>query len=245
VALVHNGIVENYLELKEELIKLGHTFRSETDTEIAAHVIGEEYKEGVPIEEAVRKAAQRLRGAYSLVVMSKDEPTKIVTARKASPLVLGIGEGFNTLASDIPALLPHTREVIIMDEDTVALITQDAIKIVDLDGREVHTPSMHIDWDVTAAERGGYEHFLAKEIHEQPEVIRNCIAGRIDEKGQIRLDNVFSEHVRNRVPRGPHGQAPVREAFAASDGCVLLLRVPLRRSRPFPQVVGDLRVPVG
>ncbi|HEY0867414.1 MAG TPA: glutamine--fructose-6-phosphate transaminase (isomerizing) [Fimbriimonas sp.] len=200
VALVHNGIIENYLELKEELTARGHEFHSQTDTEVAAHVIGEEYQKGMPLEEAVRHGVQRLRGAYAIVAVSKDEPGKIVAARKASPLVLGVGEGFNALASDIPALLPYTRQVVVAEEDTIATITKDAIRVVDLDGRERPVKPMFVDWDVKAAERGGYEHFMAKEIHEQPEVMRNCLAGRMDE-GRIRLDHVFGEHVWMDVDR--------------------------------------------
>ncbi|CAN5365563.1 glutamine--fructose-6-phosphate transaminase (isomerizing) [soil metagenome] len=201
VVLVHNGIIENYLDLKEELIEKGHVFASQTDTEVAAHVIGEEYAKGVPLEEAVRRGAQRLRGAYALVVMSKNEKDKVVAARNASPLVLGMGIGENMLASDIPALLPYTREVVIMEENTVATLTPQGISIVDLDGRELEVNPVHIDWDVAAAERGGYEHFMLKEINEQPTVIRQCLAGRIDEKFRIRLDNAFGDHVWTEIDR--------------------------------------------
>ncbi len=201
IAIIHNGIIENYLELREDLISKGHSFQSQTDTEVAAHVIGEEYAKGVPLEEAVRKGVQRLRGAYALVVLSKKEKDKVVAARNASPLVIGLGEGENLLASDIPALLPYTREVIIMEEDTVACMTREKVSIVDLDGREQPVVAMHIDWDLAAAERGGYEHFMLKEIHEQPQVIKQCLAGRIDEKNRVRLDQVFSEHVWTEVDR--------------------------------------------
>jgi len=201
IAIIHNGIIENYLDLREELITKGHEFRSQTDTEVAAHVIGEEYAKGVPLEEAVRKAAQRLRGAFSIVVMSKEEKNKIVAVRNASPLVLGLGVGENMLASDIPALLPYTREVIIMDENTVATLTPEIVTIVDLDGREQAVTPMHVDWDVSAAERGGYDHFMLKEIHEQPQVIRQALAGRIDEKNRVRLDQTFSEHVWTEIDR--------------------------------------------
>lgn len=201
VAIIHNGIIENYLELKDELVHQSHVFRSETDTEVAAHVIGEEYSAGISLEEAVRRAVKKLRGAYALVVISKKEPEKIVCARNASPLVIGIGEGENMLASDIPALLPYTRDVIILDDDRVATLTPEGITVTDLDGKRVDAPPMHIEWDVAAAEKGGYEHFMLKEIHEQPEVIRRCLAGRIDDANMVRLDNVFSEHVWNDIDR--------------------------------------------
>lgn len=201
VAIIHNGIIENYLELKDELVHQSHVFRSETDTEVAAHVIGEEYSAGISLEEAVRRAVKKLRGAYALVVISKKEPEKIVCARNASPLVIGIGEGENMLASDIPALLPYTRDVIILDDDRVATLTPEGITVTDLDGKRVDATPMHIEWDVAAAEKGGYEHFMLKEIHEQPEVIRRCLAGRIDDANMVRLDNVFSEHVWNDIDR--------------------------------------------
>jgi glucosamine--fructose-6-phosphate aminotransferase (isomerizing) len=202
VAVVHNGIIENYLELREELVKKGHTFSSQTDTEVAAHVIGEEYgTEGATLEDAVRRAAKRLRGAYALVVVSAREPGKIVAARNASPLVLGLGQNENTLASDIPALLPYTRDVVIMEEDTLAILTQDRIRLIDGDGRELPVKSERIDWDVAAAERGGYGHFMLKEIHEQPQVMVNCLAGRLDDENRVRLEGTFSEHVWTEIDR--------------------------------------------
>lgn len=201
IALIHNGIIENYLDLREELLAKGHKFRSQTDTEVAAHVIGEEYTEGVPLEEAVRKGTQRLRGAYALVVLSQVESDKIVAARNASPLVLGLGVGENLLASDIPALLPYTREVVVLEENHIATIELGKVSIMDGDGREQPIKQIHIDWDVAAAERGGFEHFMLKEIHEQPDVLRQCLAGRIDEKHRVRLEQVFSEHVWTEIDR--------------------------------------------
>ncbi len=201
VSIIHNGIIENYLELKADLAKEGSVFLSDTDTEVAAHVIGAEFAKGVSLEEAVRKAVRKLRGAYALVVVSKREPEKIVCARNASPLVIGLGEGENMLASDIPALLPYTREVVILEDDRIAILTPEAVRIIDLDGNEEAVKSMHVDWDVAAAEKGGYEHFMLKEIHEQPDVIRQCLAGRIDEKGRAHLDNVFGQSVWNGIER--------------------------------------------
>jgi glucosamine--fructose-6-phosphate aminotransferase (isomerizing) len=201
VAIIHNGIIENYLELREELHAKGHEFKSQTDTEVAAHVIGEVYATGVPLEEAVRLAVKQLRGAFALVVLSKKEPNKLVTVRNSSPIVLGLGEGENLLASDIPALLPYTREVVVVEENHVATITDKEVHIVDSDGRPVPVKPMTIEWDTAAAERGGFEHFMLKEIHEQPEVLRNAMAGRIDEKNQIRFEQVFNEHVWNEIDR--------------------------------------------
>jgi glucosamine--fructose-6-phosphate aminotransferase (isomerizing) len=201
IAIIHNGIIENYLDLQEELAAKGHTFRSQTDTEVAAHVIGEEYTPGTSLEDAVKRAVKRLRGAYALVVVSKQEPRKIVAVRNASPLVIGLGRGENLLASDIPALLPYTREVVVLEEDTVAVLEEGNVRLMDSDGRELPLKVEHIDWDVSAAERGGYEHFLLKEIHEQPDVIRQCLTGRIDEKEGIRFESIFSEHVWNEIDR--------------------------------------------
>ncbi len=201
ISIIHNGIIENYLDLREELIAKGHTFRSETDTEIAAHVIGDEYTKTGVLEDAVRNAVKKLRGAFALVVISKAEPEKIVAARNASPIVLGFGDGENMLASDIPALLPYTRQVAILEDECIAVVTPSQIRILDFDGKEQRVEAMNVDWDIQAAEKGGYEHFMLKEIHEQPNVIRQCLAGRIDEKNKVRLENVFSEHVWNEVDR--------------------------------------------
>jgi glutamine---fructose-6-phosphate transaminase (isomerizing) len=201
VAIIHNGIIENYLELKDQLASKGHQFKSQTDTEVAAHIIGEEYQHAELLEDAVRSAVKRLRGAYALVVVSRKEPGKIVAVRNASPLVIGVGKGENMLASDIPALLPYTREVVVLEEDTIAVVEEGRVRLMDADGRELPLKIQHIDWDVTAAERGGYEHFMLKEIHEQPDVIRQCLAGRIDGKEGIRFENIFSEHVWNEIDR--------------------------------------------
>lgn len=201
VAIIHNGIIENYYDLREELLGKGHKFHSQTDTEVAAHVIGEEYAAGGVLEDAVRRAVTRLRGAYALVIMSKREPGKLVAVRNSSPLVLGLGKGENFLASDIPALLPYTREVVILEEDEIGVITKDHVKVLNPDGHEQRIKPMHVDWDIASAERGGYEHFFQKEMHEQPQVIRQCLAGRVDEKNRIRLEQVFSEHVWTEIDR--------------------------------------------
>jgi len=194
VAIIHNGIIENYLDLKESLSHKGSVFVSDTDTEVAAHVIGQEYATGVPLEEAVRRAIKQLRGAYSLVVVSKREPNKIIAVRHASPLVIGLGDGENMLASDIPALLPYTRSVYVMDDHQLAVLTEGGVAITDFDGKPVDFAPMHVDWDAESAEKGGYAHFMLKEIHDQPQVVRQCLAGRID-GNEIRLDHVFGDNV--------------------------------------------------
>ncbi len=214
VSIIHNGIIENYLELKDELAHAGHSFRSETDTEIAAHVIGQEYEVDVPLEEAVRRAAKRLRGAFAMVVMSRKEPKKIVAVRNASPIVLGLGNGENLLASDIPALIPYTREVVVLEDERIAVLTDESVNILDLEGKREELKVLHVDWDIAAAEKGGYEHFMLKEIHEQPDVIRQCLAGRISSPleveagkrsasggGPIRFESIFAEHVWHEIDR--------------------------------------------
>lgn len=201
IAVIHNGIVENYFEIREEMIKDGHFFLSETDTEVAAHLIGQEFKEVGNLEEAVRRAVRQLRGAYALVVVAKDEPDHIVAARKASPLVLGIGKGEMLLASDIPALIPYTRQVLPMPEDAIASLRPEGIELTDFDGRPLPFQPITIDWDLEAAERGGYEHFLLKEIHEQPQVFRNATAGRINEAGRVTLQNIFADSVWQNIDR--------------------------------------------
>ncbi len=201
VALIHNGIIENYLDLKGELAAAGHSFESETDTEVAAHVIGQEYAKGVPLEEAVRQAVRRMRGAFAFVAFSKRERDKFVAARNASPLIVGLGQGENMVASDIPALIPYTREVVAVEDDRIAVLERDGVRLMDLEGKPVPLESFHVDWDVEAAEKGGYEHFMLKEIHEQPDVIRGALAGRIDDKGRVRLDQVFGDHVWQDIDR--------------------------------------------
>lgn len=201
VAIIHNGIIENYLELRAELIGRGHHFKSQTDTEVAAHVLGEEFAKDNDLAAAVRRGVRRLRGAYALVVMSKDDRENIVATRNASPLVLGLGEGESFLASDVPALLPYTREVVILEEDQLAVLNRRSITVFDRSGKELSLRPTHIDWDLAAAERGGYEHFMLKEIHEQPDVIAQCLAGRIDEKNVIRFEQIFSEHVWTEIDR--------------------------------------------
>lgn len=201
IAIIHNGIIENYLELRQELIGKGHSFRSETDTEVAAHVIGNNIEEGMPLEVAVREGVKRLRGAYAFVVVSKKEPGKIVAARSASPMVLGIGNGESMIASDIPALLPYTRDILILEDNRVAILTPEGIQIHDLDGNPQPLNPIHVDWDMESAEKGGYEHFMLKEIHEQPAVIRQCLAGRLGGNNEVAIESLFGDAVWNDVDR--------------------------------------------
>jgi glucosamine--fructose-6-phosphate aminotransferase (isomerizing) len=193
IAVIHNGIIENYYELAQELKARGHTFKSETDTEIAAHVIGEEYEITGSLADAVRRGVKRLRGAFAMVAICKNEPDTLVAVRNASPLILGIGSGENFLASDIPALLPYTRDVVVMEEGDLAVMTRDRIRLEDAQGKEKLIQPMHVDWNIESAEKGGFEHFMLKEIHEQPDAIRQCLSGRLLKDGGVQLLDCFSD----------------------------------------------------
>ena len=186
IALVHNGIIENYLELKEELIKRGHKFLSETDTEVIVHLV-EEYYEG-DLLEAVRSAIKRLEGSYAIAVISSREPERIVVARKDSPLILGIGDGEYFVASDIPAVLNYTRNIWILENGELGEITPAGCKVYDLEGKEKRKDTMVVSWDISMAEKGGYPHFMIKEIHEQPNALRETFRGRVGSDGLVKLD---------------------------------------------------------
>ncbi|MCL1587423.1 MAG: glutamine--fructose-6-phosphate transaminase (isomerizing) [Actinomycetia bacterium] len=186
--VVHNGIIENFQSLKEGLIDKGAEFTSETDTEILAHLIAREYDGD--IVEAVRRTVALSEGAYAMVVMTKREPGKIVAVRKISPLVVGLGDGETFLASDIPAVLHRTRDFIIIEDDEMVIVTADGATVETIDGSPVDREVIHIDWDSQQAEKGGYEHFMLKEINEQPAVITETLAGRLDEDGTVWLEDV-------------------------------------------------------
>jgi glucosamine--fructose-6-phosphate aminotransferase (isomerizing) len=186
--VVHNGIIENYLELREQLAARGHEFRSETDTEVLAHLIAETY-EG-DLAAAVRDAVSRARGAYALVAITSREPDKIVAVRMISPLVVGYGDGEMMLASDIPALLPHTRDVLVIEDGEMVTITAEGADVETLGGTPVDRLPGRVDWDTGKAEKGGYPHFMLKEIFEQPAALAETLVGRMDSHGTISLDGV-------------------------------------------------------
>jgi glucosamine--fructose-6-phosphate aminotransferase (isomerizing) len=188
VVVVHNGIIENYLELREELAATGHVLRSETDTETVAHLV-ESYYEG-DLAEAVERTVRRLHGSYALAVMHADEPDTIVAARKDSPLIIGEGEGETIVASDIPAVLEYTREVLVLEDGDVARVTPDGVVVHGEDGLEREPERMHVEWDLDAAEKGGYDTFMLKEINEQPKAIRETLRGRFDGDGTIQLSEL-------------------------------------------------------
>jgi glutamine---fructose-6-phosphate transaminase (isomerizing) len=188
--VVHNGIIENYLELKEKLQRLGHKFVTETDTEIIAHLV-EEYVKTLPFEDAVRKTLKDLRGIYSLVFLSAKDSQKLVAARVGPPSVIGLGEDEYFVASDIPALLQHTRNIFFLADGDVAVLTRNGVRVTDLDGKPVERPPHQVTWDPIMAEKGGYKHFMQKEIFEQPRAIRDTLLGRISQdSGKVFLDDM-------------------------------------------------------
>ncbi|RUS45144.1 glutamine--fructose-6-phosphate transaminase (isomerizing) [Cohnella sp. AR92] len=181
-SVVHNGIIENYLELKEELMHQGHRFLSETDTEIISHLIAVEY-EG-DIVKAVQKAVRKMRGAFALGVLTEYEPDRLVAVRYASPLIIGIGEGEKYIASDIPAILEHTRDIYILNDGEMAVLTRDGVELMTVEGNPIAKDVFHVDWDLMTAEKAGFDHFMLKEIHEQPKAYRDTMRGRLSDDGK-------------------------------------------------------------
>ncbi|HXV21333.1 MAG TPA: glutamine--fructose-6-phosphate transaminase (isomerizing) [Desulfuromonadales bacterium] len=191
IVVVHNGIIENYLTLKERLIGQGHTFNSETDTEIIAHLVEQHFKECGDFEAAVRAALAEVRGAYAVAILCQQEPGKLIAAKLGSPLVVGQGQGEHFVASDIPAMLSHTREMIFLEDGEMVVFTTDGMRVTDLAGTLLAKSVKTITWSPLMAEKGGYKHFMLKEIYEQPRAIADTIAGRIrDEQGDVFLDGL-------------------------------------------------------
>ncbi|MFX0549538.1 glutamine--fructose-6-phosphate transaminase (isomerizing) [Hathewaya histolytica] len=188
ITIVHNGIIENYINLREKLIKKGYEFVSETDTEVIPHLI-DYYYEG-DLLAAVRKAVSKMEGSYALGVISSHEPDKVVAVRKDSPLIVGLGDGEAFIASDIPAVLNETRDIYLLNDNEFVLMDKSGVQLCDIDGEKIEKEVYHVTWDADAAEKGGYEHFMIKEIHEQPKVIKDTMASRISLGEPINLDNI-------------------------------------------------------
>jgi glucosamine--fructose-6-phosphate aminotransferase (isomerizing) len=191
VVVVHNGIIENYLQLKDRLSKNDHRFVTETDTEIVAHLIEEYLKRGDNFEKAVSKATKELKGIFALSIINADEPDTVIAVRQGPPVVIGLGDGEYFVASDIPPILQHTRDVFFLGDGEIAILTKDAVRVTDFDGNSVQPSIQRITWDPIMAEKGGFKHFMLKEIYEQPRAVRDTVQGRISlDTGRVFLDEM-------------------------------------------------------
>jgi glucosamine--fructose-6-phosphate aminotransferase (isomerizing) len=191
VVVVHNGIIENYLQLKAELGKKDHHFVTETDTEVVAHLLEENLKNGSDFETSVRQAVQRLTGIFALSIISSDYPDTIISARQGPPVVMGLGDGEFFVASDVPAILEHTRDVFFLADGEIAVMTKNGIRVTDFDGKEIQPEQQRITWDPIQVEKGGFKHFMLKEIYEQPRAVRETVEGRISHAtGRVFLDQM-------------------------------------------------------
>ena len=203
VILVHNGIIENYLQLKTQLKQAGHVFQSETDTEVIAHLIEEKLKTEINFEQAVRQALAELHGAYAVCILNEKEPGTLIAAKLGSPMVVGLGQEEFFVASDIPAILAHTREMVFMEDGEMAVFSKGAANFSTIAGEALNKTARHIDWSPMMAEKGGYRHFMLKEIHEQPRAVRDTIAGRLlESEGDVYLEDLpFSDRQLAAVKR--------------------------------------------
>jgi glucosamine--fructose-6-phosphate aminotransferase (isomerizing) len=232
LVVVHNGIVENYLALKQELIGQGHKFVTETDTEIIAHLIeqelsaGKQNGKGIHLEDAVRRAVRRLTGAFAISVLSADEPNKIVAARNGPPVIIGVGEGEYFVASDVPGILHHTRDLYFLADGDMAVLTRAGVKLTDFDGNPVVRPLQRILWDPIQAEKGGYKHFMLKEIFEQARAVRDTTLGRISlDTGKVFLAEMEIPDETFRKVRNIHIAACGTSWHAATAGKFMIERL--------------------
>ncbi len=202
VALIHNGIIENFASLKAELLDEGVQFKSQTDTEVAAQLLGREVDGGADLAEAMRSVCKRLDGAFTLVAIDSANPERLVAARRNSPLVVGIGEGENFLASDVAAFIEFTRDAIELGQDEIVEVTRDDVQVTDFDGNPASSRPFHVSWDLAAAEKGGYDWFMRKEIYEQPKAVADTLLGRFTEDGALKLDEIhISEHELRQIDK--------------------------------------------
>ena len=190
ISVVHNGIIENYMKLREWLTDKGYEFLSETDTEVIPNLVDYYYRDGRNLFDAVVKATSKLEGSFAIGVIANNEPDKIIAVRKDSPLIVGLGEDESFIASDIPAVLNHTRDVYLLEDKEFVILTKDGVELRTEDGEKIEKEVYHVTWNVDAAEKGGYEDFMLKEIHEQPKAVRDTLAGKIQLGKEIELDNV-------------------------------------------------------
>ena len=192
LAVIHNGIIENYVELKADLVKRGHTFTSETDTESVAHLLSDEFAQSKDLAAAMRAVCKQLRGSFTLLALHSDAPEMIVGARRNSPLVVGLGDGENFLASDVSAFISHTKNALELGQDQVVTVTPNSVEVTDLDGQSIAAKRYEITWDAKAAERGGFTHFMLKEIFEQPKAVSDTLLGKFDLAGSISCEELSS-----------------------------------------------------
>lgn len=191
LAVIHNGIIENYAELKEELLAKGVEFTSETDTEVAANVLGDIYSNNdISLTEAMQQACQKLEGAFTLLAIHEDQPNTVVAARRNSPLVVGLGDGENFLGSDVSGFIDYTRQAVELGQDQVVTITPDSVEITDFEGKPAEGTEFNVSWDAAAAEKGGFPSFMEKEIHDQPAAVGDTLLGRADADGRLTLDEL-------------------------------------------------------
>ena len=190
ISVVHNGIIENYMKLREWLTDKGYQFLSETDTEVIPNLVDYYYRDGRNLFDAVVKATAKLEGSFAIGVIANNEPDKIIAVRKDSPLIVGLGENESFIASDIPAVLNHTRDVYLLEDKEFVILTKEGVELRNEDGEKIEKEVYHVTWNVDAAEKGGYEDFMLKEIHEQPRAVRDTLAGKIALGKEITLDNV-------------------------------------------------------
>ena len=193
IAVVHNGIIENYMELKSWLQAQGIVFRSQTDTEVIAHLVNYYYEQSPDIFAAVLKALHKLEGSYALGVICKDFPDRLIAARKESPLIVGLGKSENFIASDVPAVLEYTRDVYVLDQKEIAVLYDDHVDLFTEDGEKVIKEPYHVDWDISSAEKGGYAHFMLKEIYEQPKALTDTLRPRLVKENGVNADIAFDE----------------------------------------------------
>lgn len=198
VSVVHNGIIENFAALRAELTERGHLLHSETDTEVVSHLLAENFSSSGDLAEAMRLVCQRLDGAFTLVAVHADQPDTVVGARRNSPLVVGVGDGETFLASDVAAFIEHTRDAIELGQDQVVELSRDGVTVTDFHGKPAEVREYHVDWDASAAEKGGYDYFMLKEIAEQPKAVSDTLLGRIDGSGELHLDEI---HIAPQVLR--------------------------------------------
>ena len=237
IAVVHNGIIENYAALKEWLQGKGVVFRSKTDSEVIAHLVNYYYQKNGNILQAVQKTIGKLEGSYALGVLCKDYPDRLIAARKESPLIIGLGQGENFIASDVPAVLEHTREVYFLDQKQLAVLYSDHVDLFDADGNKVIKQPYHVDWDISSAEKNGYAHFMLKEIHEQPKALTDTLRPRLVQEDGVYTDIKFDEIKNNDAGLWKNARRVVITACGTAYHAGMVARYAFEQFARLPVVV--------